>query len=271
MNFLIVEDIKATCEMIANMIVDIEGDIHTIERSHSKEDAYDKILANEFDILFLDINLQVGTSFDLLQVLASQKKINSQIIFLTGHNEREYLMKAIKFSAIDYLYKPIDKDELVSAITKAKIEIENQEKMSQVNMLMDLVAHEKDLKHNNIAFHLPKGKIANLNTENIIYMKAEGPVTKIGLFDGSQITAVRNLGHYKEFLQDYYDYFLVSKSILINLGQLDTYDQKNLVVKMKNGDELHCSRRGGKLLKEHLQKSLKKPSVWAQIRNLLNN
>jgi len=271
MKLLIVEDIKATSDMIADMIVELEGDIHTIEKSLSKEDATQKILKTEYDILFLDINLQIGTSFDLLQDLAKQKKINSKIIFLTGHNEREYLMKAIKFSAIDYLYKPIDKTELLAAISKAKIEIKNQEKISQVSQLMDLVAHETDLKHRNVAFHLPKGKIANLSTDQIIYMKAEGPVTKIFLFDGSQITAVRNLGHYKEFLQAYYDYFLISKSILINLAHLETYDQKNLLVKLKTGEKLSCSRRGGKLLKDHMQKSLKKPTIWAQIRNLLNN
>ena len=271
MKFLIVEDIKSTCEMIANMIVDIEGAEHSIDKSYSKEDAFEKILAKEYDILFLDINLPIGTSFDLLHELSQTKKVNSQIIFLTGQDEREYLMKAIKFSAIDYLYKPIDKAELTAAISKAKVEIENQEKMGQVAILMDLVAHEKDIKHNNVAFHLPKGKIINLNTENIIYMMAEGPVTKIVLDNGNQYTAVRNLGHYKEFLQAYYDYFLVSKSILINLGQLDTYHHKNLKVKMKNGEALSCSRRGGKLLKEHMQKSLNKPTVWSQLRNFLNS
>lgn len=271
MQFLIVEDIKPTSDMIANMIIDIEGDVHTIEKAYSKDEAYNRILAKDFEILFLDINLPIGTSFDLLHDLSNKKKINSKIIFLTGHDEREYLMKAIKFSAIDFLYKPIDKDELNAAISKAKIEIQNQEKIGQVEILMDLVAHEKDLKHNDVAFHLPKGKIINLNTVNIVYMMAEGPVTKVILTDGTQFTAVRNLGHYKEFLQAYYDYFLISKSLLINLGQLNTYDQKHLKVKMKNGEELSCSRRGGKLLKEHMQKSLNKPTLWSQLKKFLNN
>lgn len=271
MKFLIVEDIKSTSEMILNMIIDIEGANHTIEKAHSKEEAFYKLLDKDYDILFLDINLPIGTSFDLLQELSQKKKVNSQIIFLTGQDEREYLMKAIKFSAIDYLYKPIDKEELTAAISKAKIEIQNQEKIGQVDILMDLVAHEKDLKHNNVAFHLPKGKIINLNTQHIVYMMAEGPVTKIILDDGRQFTAVRNLGHYKEFLQAYYDYFLISKSLLINLGQLNTYDHKHLKVKMKNGEGLSCSRRGGKLLKEHMQKSLNKPTVWSQLKKFLNN
>ena len=271
MKFLIVEDIKSTCEMIVNMIIDIEGNKHEIIKSYSKEDAFNKIIEADYDILFLDINLSVGTSFDLLQEISKVKKVNSQIIFLTGQDEREYLMKAIKFSAIDYLYKPIDKNELTAAITKAKIEIQNQEKIGQVEILMDLVKHESDIKHSNVAFHLPKGKIINLNTKNINYMMAEGPVTKIVLNDHSQMTAVRNLGHYKEFLQAYYDYFLISKSLLINLGQLDTYDHKNLKAKMKNGEELYCSRRGGKMLKEHMQKSLNKPTLWAQLKKFLNN
>ena len=220
--------------------------------------------------MFLDINLPIGTSFDLLKKVLEKKEINSQIIFLTGQKEREYLMSAIKFSAIDYLYKPVDSDELEAAIDKAKKEIEKRERIGQVNVLMDLVANEKNLKNSTIAIHLPKGKIASINTKDITHMLAEGPITQVVLENGSSITAVRNLGFYKEFLQEHCDFFLVSKSILINLDQLEYYDHKKLKVELKNGTELACSRRGGKQLKEHLQSSLSKPSVWTQLRKFLN-
>lgn len=271
MRFLVVEDIKSTCDMIAQMIRKIEGPDHIIEKSMNQNDAYSKILKSDYDILFLDINLPIGTSFDLLKKILEEKEIKSQIIFLTGQKEREYLMSAIKFSAIDYLYKPIDQAELTEAIKKAKVEISNQEKIGQVNVLMDLVANEKNLKNSTVAFHLPKGKIVNLNTMDIIYMSAEGPITQINLDNGTSMTAVRNLGFYKEFLQEHCDYFLVSKGTLINLSQLKSYDHKNLLVIMKNGVELNCSRRGGKQLKEYLNNSLSKPSIWAQLRKFLNN
>ncbi len=271
MRFLVVEDIKSTCDMIAQMIETIVGSEHIIEKSMNQDDAYVKIIENEYDILFLDINLPIGTSFDLLQKVLQKKKIKSQIIFLTGQKEREYLMSAIKFSAIDYLYKPIDQLELSEAINKAKVEILNQEKIGQVNVLMELVANEKNLKNSTVAFHLPKGKIVNLNTMDIVYMFAEGPITQINLENETSFTAMRNLGYYKEFLQEHCDYFLISKGTLINLSQLDSYDHKKLLVTMKNGVELNCSRRGGKQLKEYLQNSLSKPSIWAQLRKFLNN
>lgn len=257
--------------MIVRMIQDIEGDGHIIDQSLNQEDAYANIVENDYDILFLDINLPIGTSFDLLKKVLEKKEIHSQIVFLTGQREREYLMSAIKFSAIDYLYKPIDASELEEAISKAKIEVSKRKKIGQVGVLMDLVANEKNLKNSTVAFHLPKGKITYLNTINIVYMSAEGPITQINLVDQSSVTAIRNLGFYKEFLQEHCDYFLISKSTLINLEQMKTYDHKKLIVIMKNGVELSCSRRGGKLLKEYLQNSLNKPSVWTQLRNFLNN
>lgn len=257
--------------MIVKMIRDIEGPDHTIDQSKDQNDAYEKIIAKDYDILFLDINLPIGTSFDLLKKVLEKREINSQIIFLTGQKEREYLMSAIKFSAIDYLYKPIDKVEFKEAIEKAKIEISNREKIGQVNVLMDLVANEKNLKNLNVAFHLPKGKIVNLNTKDIVYMSAEGPITIINLENESNITAIRNLGFYKEFLQEHCDYFLISKGTLINLEQMKAYDHKKLMVTMNNGVELNCSRRGGKQLKEYLQNSLSSPSIWTQLKNFLNN
>ncbi len=271
MRFLVVEDIKATCEMIVRMISEIVGTDHIIDKSYSQQDALVRIMENDYDILFLDINLPIGTSFDLLQTVLEKKKIQSQIIFLTGQDEREYLMSAIKFSAIDYLYKPIDKDELEEAIRKAEIEISNQAKIGQVNVLMDLVANEKNLKNSTVAFHLSKGKIQNLNTNDILYMAAEGPITQINLSDNTNLTAIKNLGYYKEFLQEHCDFFLISKGLLINLDHLESYDHKSLAVKMKSGITLNCSRRGGKQLKEYLQKSLDKPSLWAQLKNFLNN
>lgn len=271
MRFLVVEDIKSTCEMIVQMIKEIEGNDHVIDKSLNQDDAYLKVLENDYDILFLDINLPRGTSFDLLKKILEKREIKSQIIFLTGQKEREYLMSAIKFSAIDYLYKPIDEKELREAIEKAKGEIANQEKIGQVGVLMELVANEKNLKNSTVAFHLPKGKIVNLNTKDIIHMSAEGPITQIILENGSNITAIRNLGFYKEFLQEHCGFFLISKSTLINLDQLESYDHKNLLVSMKNGMDLNCSRRGGKQLKEHLQSSLSTPSIWTQLKNFLNN
>jgi len=269
--FLVVEDVKNTNDMIVGMIRDIEGKDHIIDQSMTQENAYGKIIENNYDILFLDINLPNGTSFDLLKKVLEKKEIHSQLIFLTGQQEREYLMGAIKFSAIDYLYKPIDANELGEAIAKAKIEISKRDKIGQVSVLMDLVANKQNLKNSVVAFHLPKGKIVNLNTIDIVYMSAEGPITQINLADKSSMTVIRNLGFYKEFLQEHCDYFLVSKGTLINLEQMKTYDHKKLIVLMKNGVELSCSRRGGKLLKEYLQNSLSKPSVWAQLKKFLNN
>ena len=271
MKFLVVEDIKSTCDMIVQMIKKNEGQDHIIDKSMNQNDAYQKILENEYDILFLDINLPIGTSFDLLKKVLEKKEIKSQIIFLTGQKEREYLMSAIKFSAIDYLYKPIDEQELKEAIVKAKSEIANQEKIGQVSVLMELVANEKNLKNSTVAFHMPKGKIVNLNTKDIVHMVAEGPVTQINLLNGKSLTSVRNLGFYKEFLQEHCDFFLISKSILINLDQLSTYDHKKLLVTMNNELQLGCSRRGGKLLKDRLQSSLTTPSLWTQLKNFLNN
>jgi len=245
MRFLIVEDLRPTSEMIKGMIKDHIQEENITEQAFNYVDAKSMILENHYDILFLDITLPRGNTFELLQDLPPEKKNKSEIIFLTGHDTKDYFLNAIKHSASGYVLKPIDIDEFKAAINKS---LDNLNKASESK---DLLESTKP-KAANIPISLSRGAVSIMSAEEISHLVGEGSVTKVHLIEGEPLTSVKNLGHYKDSLVGNYGFLVASKSTLVNPEFIESYKHSLLEITLKNGYKMSCSRRGGRNLKEWL-------------------
>lgn len=257
MNALIVEDIKSTSNLIKGRVEKLAPSIKQIHQAFDVTEAYNMVTATSYDILFLDVQLAEATSFDLLKKLKEEDSISFEIIFITGQMKSEYLVNAIKFSAIDFLNKPLEDEAFSAAIDKALKKIDLNNYNLQVGLLLDLVGDKNPKNVNRIAINLNKGIIKFFDVSQINYLIADGVMTKLILVDGQEYSATKNLGFYKSFLVSQFNFHNISQSILVNMDHLDDYSHSDLTVRLKDGTRLKASRRGGKEFKTLLENSTK--------------
>lgn len=249
---LIVEDVKETSDYICRRVSLLCPSIKKIDQALTLSEAEDLIESNRYDIVFLDIRMQAGTSFDLLKRLSDKGVINFEIIFITGESDKEHILRAIKYSAIDFLYKPLDDGELVMAVNRALDKRESQDLNNQVKLLLQRMDERSTVKPDKITVHLHSGILQMISVDDLKYIEADGVVSKVHLKSGETITVNRNLGYYKDLLILEHDFVPLSNSILLNREYIKRYNHQTLKITLTDNTELPVSRRRGKELKEML-------------------
>jgi two-component system LytT family response regulator len=187
------------------------------------------------DVVFLDIQMQRETGFDLLTKL---KDIDFEVIFTTAHSE--YAIKAIKFSAIDYLLKPIDVEELRAAVAK----VESKQNGNITERLEHLLKNIKSGTSENFKLALPTSEgLTFIKTNEILYCKASGNYTEIFMTDGKKHLVSRQLKEYDDLLSGH-DFFRIHHSFLININYIKNYVRgEGGYVVMNDNASLDVSRR----------------------------
>ena len=127
---IIIDDENRTRDLIAKMINSFGLDIEAIPAGESVETGIKAIEEHKPDIVFLDIKMPDGTGFDLLKAIPNK---NFEVIFVTAHEE--FAIKAIKFSALDYILKPVDPEELKAAVIHAMETLGSKKEESQFDAL----------------------------------------------------------------------------------------------------------------------------------------
>src|SRR5690606_12546185 len=115
---VIIDDEKKSRESLKNLLMEYCTDVSIVGMADTVEKGLDIIRQAHPQLVFLDIEMQSSTGFDLLKKV---NKLNFEVIFTTAYEQ--YALKAIKFSALDYLLKPIDVSELRQAIDKYKLKL----------------------------------------------------------------------------------------------------------------------------------------------------
>lgn len=206
---LIVEDEMLSRDFLSNLVREFCPQLELMGVATNVEEAVKFINTQSPQLVFLDIEMQTGTGFDVL------KQVNHHhfhVIFTTAFDH--YAIQAIKFSAVDYLLKPINLDELELAVDKAVKQLEGHKEDNRLEMLL------KNL-------HKPAGDdfCISLSTSEgvdfiplsiIIRLEAKGPYTTFYLKDGRQIMVSRNLKEYEISLQEH-GFFRIHNSYMINL------------------------------------------------------
>lgn len=188
------------------------------------------------DLIFLDIEMPLLTGFDMLKQIP---EINFEIIFTTAHDH--YAIKAIKFSALDYLLKPIDLDQLQESVKKAAERRNEKNSAAQYRTLKENL-HKQNAVMEQLAVPAQTGMIF-IKVTDILYCEADSNYTKIFLINKQKIVSSRTLKEYEELLTDN-GFIRIHHSHLVNRKYVVQYIKgEGGQVILNNGTSLAVSRR----------------------------
>ncbi len=209
-------------------------DIQVLDTAGDITEGFEKIKNSKPNLIFLDISMPGGTGFDLLDKFDS---IDFEVIFVTGFND--YVLDAIKVSAVDYLLKPVVTEDLITAVAKAKERIEDREKIEKYTILKHNLDHLGDQE---TKLAIPGANAYDfIKIANIVRCEGWQKYTKIYLLDGSCIVSSYNIGTFKGMLENY-AFFSTHKSHLINTKLIIRYLKEGTVV-MTDDSSVPVSRR----------------------------
>jgi len=197
------------------------------------------------DLVLLDVEMEDGLGFDLLALC---KEINFKVIFVTAHDA--YAIKAFKYSAIDYLLKPVDPDELVKAIKKAQTQLSTH----QQQLAFHTLQHNRQVKGQQHRLLLSDADHVYLvGIEEIVRCQSAGNYTQFHLTDKRSILVSKTMKEYANLLEDA-NFFRAHQSHLINLAHFNKYEKKDGgIVHMKDGSTLPVAIRRKERLFEVLK------------------
>ena len=214
---LVIDDENRTRDLIAKMINSFGLDIVAIPAGESVASGIKAIEKHRPDIVFLDIQMPDGTGFDLLRSIPNK---SFEVIFITAHEE--FAIKAIKFSALDYILKPVDAYELKNALEKALNSIGSKKEESQFDALqLNIQPNQKRrlvLK--------TQESVHVIELDNIIRCEADRNYTSFYLVGGKKILVSKTLKDYETLLSGH-NFLRVQQSHLINLDYVARYDKGN--------------------------------------------
>lgn len=236
MKAIIIDDEK---NCITSLVYEIEQNCPQVKIVTTCSSGKEGILAikkHQPDIVFLDIDMPYINGFEMLDMLP---EVNFSTIFTTAYDK--YALQAFKISAVDYLLKPVAKEELQAAVSKVKTKRDENEDQTKINFLMEqLQAIETDTVKK-IAFPVFEG-VEFVSLKDINYCKGENNYTHVYLLDGTDLFISKTLRHVEEMLCDY-QFFRVHNSYIVNLDYVKKFvkgDGGYLV--MESGAEVSVSR-----------------------------
>lgn len=234
-NCIIVDDEPKSRESLKILLEDFCQNVVVKALCQDVAEAVEAIQNHKPDVVFLDIHLQRETGFDLLTRL---NDVNFEVIFTTAYSE--YAIKAFKFSAIDYLLKPIDIEELKRAL--AKVEKRMSDTIS--DRLKQLIQNLKSPSTENYKLALPTSDgLVFVKINDIIYCEASSNYTLIFTGDGKKHVVSRTLKEYEDMLSEH-SFFRIHNSYLINLNAIKKYVRgEGGYVIMNNDQSLDVSKR----------------------------
>jgi two-component system LytT family response regulator len=210
----IVDDEPYSCEALATLLERYCPDVKVLDICFSAATALQSIRERKPQILFLDIEMPFLNGFELLEKLP---EIDFELIFTTSYDQ--YAIKAIRFSALDYLLKPIDIEELQAAVKKA-VESVKHPLPQQIAVLLEKFSHPS-ASVNKIAIPTMEG-LQMISIENIISCASDRNYTILFLKNKQKIIASRTLKDIEEMLEDY-SFARVHHSYLVNLNEVEKY------------------------------------------------
>ena len=219
MKVLVIDNETHIREGLVSMIHDFCEDVTELHQANGVQTGLIKIEDLVPDVVLLDVELDDGTGMDLLSQLP---EMNFHLIFITAHNK--YAIDAFKFSAIDFLLKPIAPDELINAFEKVKQQHINKHLNQQLQIMQEslhkITAREKKivLKDSNSIYFI--------NVSDIIRCESSGQYTEFYFEDAKRIVISKSLKEYEELLEPF-GFIRPHHSHLINTNKILRFDKVN--------------------------------------------
>lgn len=231
---MIVDDEVKLQEVLKIKLEKYCSNISVVDSAMNVSEAYDKLKTIDIDILFLDISMPGETGFDLLEKLDN---IHFEIIFVTGFSE--YAIQALKVSAVDYLLKPLNTEDLIIAVARAVDRIANRKEIERYKVLKHNLSHSSE-KEKRIA--IPGSTAYEFVTiSDIVHCEGWEKYTRIHLTNSEVILSSYNIGVFKDLLESY-GFYSSHKSHLINTDKIKRYLKEGIVV-LEGDMQVPVSRR----------------------------
>jgi len=241
----IVDDEPYSCETLATLLERYCPDVKVLDICYSAASALKSINEQKPQLLFLDIEMPHMNGFELLEKLPD---IDFELVFTTSYDQ--YAIKAFRFSALDYLLKPIDQDDLRKAVQKAVTSTDHVSPQ-QIKVLLQKINHPS-LVVNKLAIPTLEG-LQMILIESIIHCEADRNYTIINIKGKQKIVASRTLKEIEELLDDY-PFIRVHHSHIVNLNEVEKYIKgEGGYLMMSNGANIDVSRSRKEFLLKKLQ------------------
>jgi len=205
MKAIIIEDEKQARLLLKAMLKDHFPTIDVQAECEDLPTGVKAIRKTKPDVVFLDIEMPGHSGLELLEFF-NPEEVTFQIIFTTAYSE--YAVRAFKMSAVDYLLKPIAATDLMTAVERAQ---RSKNQFESLQLLKDNLSN----KSKKLVINQSKG-IEFVDSEDILFLKANGAYTEIHKQDGSYVLASKNLGHFEDLLKDINLFFRTQKSYIVN-------------------------------------------------------
>jgi two-component system LytT family response regulator len=243
---ILIDDEVHCLDTLNILLTDCCPEVNVMEICPSPKKGLAAIEKLKPDLVFLDIEMPLMNGFELLEQF---KEIPFSVIFTTSYDQ--YAIKAIRFSALDYLLKPIDPKELVTAVRKIQIQ-KRPPSEEQFRMLMNHIQN-KDSSFSKIAIPTIEG-FELVHIENVIYCEADDNYTHLYIKNKKKITACRNLKEIEEQMNDFRFFIRVHHSYLVNLNEVTKYIRgEGGYLIMSDNSTVNVSRSRKEMLLSKLQ------------------
>ncbi len=214
---IIIDDEINARKIIRSIVETLDSDFKVVAEAANVKSGIEAIKAFAPDLVLLDIDMPDGNAFNLLEEVGS---VNFRIIFITAYDE--YAVQAFRFSAIDYVLKPIVSSDLFRALNKAKKAFELEEVNLKLNTLLLNLKTDDQCKKLILKSH---DSILSVDINDIYYCESDGgSYTRFHFQNNKQFLVSRSLKAYDQMLSGF-NFFRIHKSYLVNLKKVIKYDK----------------------------------------------
>ncbi|MCD6660089.1 MAG: LytTR family DNA-binding domain-containing protein [Lentimicrobium sp.] len=240
---VIVDDEIRSRETLQEMIKIYCSKVEVVGEGEDVKSGIKAIKAYNPDLVFLDIKMPDGSGFDLLRQMMP---VTFKLIFITAYEE--YAIKAFKFNAIDYITKPIDPEELQTALQKAESALEADNLNSRLTGLLDMYLKPQAAESKKVILKTADA-IHILDAEDIIRCESDRNYTRFYLKSGEELLISKSIKEFVEYLEER-NFMRVHQSHLINLNYLIKFKKDDLICVLRDSTEVPVAwRKKDELLK----------------------
>lgn len=229
---ILIDDEERARSVLSNLLTQFCPDVEIIEMCSNVPDAVLAINKYQPDVVFTDIEMPGYSGFELLDFFTD---FNFEIIFTTGYHE--YAIKAFEVSAIDYLLKPIQIDQLERAVAK----VQRVKEFTVADRLSVLKENLKQAEIHKIALPTFDGLLF-VDVNSIICIEADGAYTDLYCVEGKIIKVSKRLKYFESLLENRNQFFRVHRSAIVNINFIDSYSKAENYLLLDNNKSVKVSR-----------------------------